>query len=177
MLSGLKIKELIKEEKIYIENFEQLTLNPNSVDLTLNEKIFYYPKNSHRILDSKYPEFNKNALKELEKSVKGNYLLEPGVLYLATVNEEIDLKLELLTTHIGGKSSLARLGLQVHMTAAYGNLGFKGRYVLELSTMNLLLVYPDMPICQLFIERVEPDSNGNVEFYKGRYQEQKETMI
>ena len=55
-----------------------------------------------------------------------------------------------------GRSSLGRLGIQVHSTAGHIEPGFEGRLVLEISNVGLMPIalYPGMRICQVSFERL-----------------------
>jgi dCTP deaminase len=70
---------------------------------------------------------------------------------------------------IEGKSSLARLGLQVHMTAGFGDVGFKGFWTLEMTCLQPLRIYRDMRIAQLYYDEL----TGEYDDYEGKYQDNK----
>jgi dCTP deaminase len=61
-----------------------------------------------------------------------------------------------LAGRIEGKSSLGRLGLQVHSTAGFIDPGFSGTVTLELSNDNRrpIKLYPGMKIGQLCVYRL-----------------------
>ena len=66
-----------------------------------------------------------------------------------------------------GRSSIGRLGMYVHVTAGFGDVGFKGFWTLEISVIHPLVVYPNVQICQIFYHTVE----GEITEYKsGKYQ-------
>ena len=59
--------------------------------------------------------------------------LAPGILVLGWTMDEVDLKSPArVATRVEGKSSLARLGLAVHVTAPTIHAGFKGQIQLEI---------------------------------------------
>lgn len=58
-------------------------------------------------------------------------------------------------------SSIARLGVIVHFTAAYGDTGFNGQYTLEVSAMHPVILYPGMAIAQAVFYTCE----GEIEDY------------
>jgi len=91
-------------------------------------------------------------------------LLVPGELYLAQT-------LEYTETHnlvpvISGRSSIGRLGLFIHVTAGFGDIGFCGHWTLELAVIRPLIVYPRMPLAQIYYHVPV----GTIEEYKGKYQ-------
>jgi dCTP deaminase len=61
-----------------------------------------------------------------------------------------------LVARLDGKSSLGRLGLQVHSTAGLADPGFEGQITLELSNVASLpiTIYPGMRVAQLVFERL-----------------------
>ena len=77
----------------------------------------------------------------------------PGVLYLATTKEKIGS--DHYAPHIHGKSSLARLGLSVHLTAGFGEPGFKYQWTLEMTVAHPFLIVPGMRIGQVEFEPVQ----------------------
>jgi len=94
-------------------------------------------------------------------------VLWPGMLYLGHT-------LEYTETHgfvpcIEGRSSVGRLGMCVHATAGFGDVGFCGDFTLEMSMIHALRVYPGTAVCQLAYYPVE----GETEDYRGKYQGQR----
>jgi dCTP deaminase len=73
---------------------------------------------------------------------------------------------------IEGRSSIARLGLTIHITAGFGDVGFCGKWTLELTAAQSIMIYPRMPIGQLYWIWTSKTTRK----YKGKYQDQKETM-
>lgn len=47
-------------------------------------------------------------------------------------------------------SSIARLGISVHLTAGFGDVGFHGHWTLEITAQKPVRIYADMPICQIY---------------------------
>lgn len=138
---------LLEHERgmIIISPFNQEYLNPNSVDLTLNPKCKVYVADT---LDCRKP----NPVEEFEIPEEG-YVLQPGELYLYSCNETIGVKEDLCAT-VMGKSSLGRLGLDIHVCAGFIDSGFVGSLVLEMRVVKPLRIYPNMKICQIKFERV-----------------------
>lgn len=144
---------------ISVEPFVRENLGTNSIDLTLNPKMLIYENGASYLeslkdnvdqevimsifsVDSK----SKNTTQEIIIPETG-FVLTPGQLYIASTNEYTETwnavpKLE-------GKSSLGRLGLWVHVTAGYGDVGFCGNWTLELVCVVPIKIYPNMKICQI----------------------------
>ena len=123
-----------------------------------------------------YPELKKykNHLldpKRLKTNIieipKHGLVLEPNILYLGSTNEHTETYN--LVPKIDGRSSIGRLGISVHITAGFGDIGFKGKWTLEISVVQPVIIYPNMEICQ--ISYYIP--YGDITEYNGRYQNQK----
>ncbi|MGV2342140.1 MAG UNVERIFIED_CONTAM: hypothetical protein LVR18_51970 [Planctomycetaceae bacterium] len=66
-----------------------------------------------------------------------------------------------------GRSSIGRLGMFVHVTAGFGDVGFCGYWTLEMIAIQPIRVYPAVQVCQIFYHTVE----GAITEYKtGKYQ-------
>ena len=129
----------IEKGNIKVDPFNRDHLGTNSIDLTLNPNMMVY---SNHVLDCRAT----NDTLNITIPEKG-FVLQPGELYIASTNEYTETlnavpKLE-------GKSSLGRLGLFIHITAGYGDVGFKGTWTLELVATIPLRIYPNMKICQI----------------------------
>ena len=61
------------------------------------------------------------------------------------------------------------LKLMVHITAGFGDNGFKGKWTLEITVTHPVIVYPGMEIGQLYYETIDGDSSMT---YAGKYQNQ-----
>jgi dCTP deaminase len=130
--------------------------NPNSVNLHLGSQILTY---NELYLDPKRD--NKFSISNIPE--KG-MTLYPGVLYLAQTYEFT--RTNNLVPVISGRSSTGRLGLHVHVTAGFGDTGFTGHWTLELAVVQPLMIYPKMPLCQIYYHTIL----GEPEQYKGKYQ-------
>lgn len=173
ILSDNQIKKNLGLGFISISNFNEENLNPNSYDLTLNSTCKIYDilalgdyDVKHFLSDSKYREYLKfHDTKEIYLDTKKpNYTFEfnipqegfiliPNHLYLFSCNEQIAIKGN-LCAEVEGKSSLGRLGLDIHVCAGFLDSGFQGSLVLELRTIYPLKIYPDMKICQIKYQEV-----------------------
>lgn len=160
MLSGKKILEKIKSGVIKITPFIEENLNPNSYDLTLDKTLLYY---TDAVLDVK----KVNTVNKIEMDIDKGYMLTPGRIYIANTVEYTESLCHI--PMIEGKSSLARLGLSIHATAGFGDIGYKGVWTLELSCIQPIVIYPYMKIAQIYYNHID----GDYEEYKGKYQNSK----
>ena len=159
MLTGSKIKEEIENKNIFIENFDESSLNPNSYDLHIQDKVLVYDTDQNPILDTKAI----NPTRSIYIPEKG-LILQPGKLYLLSTKENIWS--EKYVPCITGRSSYARLGIQVHQTAFFANLGDMVRWTLEVTAVQPVRIYSDLKLAQVYFEEVV----GNVDIkYVGKY--------
>jgi deoxycytidine triphosphate deaminase len=91
-------------------------------------------------------------------------VLYPGVTYLACTREVTETYG--LVPRIDGRSSVGRLGMFVHVTAAFGDDGFCGPFTLELAVVQPLRIPQDMRCAQISYTEVK----GKRKPYAGRYQ-------
>ena len=181
MLTASKILKEIEAGNIGIDPFNIDQLNPNSYNVRLDNNLLIYPY-SNQMYKPSTDNINKKWIttqcpldpknpKTLEtKSIlieESGYVLKPGVLYLGSTKEIISS--DKYISAIDGRSSIGRLGISIHSTAGFGDIGFSGTYTLEISVIQPVIIYPDMLIGQVYF--TEP--NGDIDFlYSGRYQNQ-----
>lgn len=172
----------------------ELVIGCNSVDVTLGSKLLrpegYRPINPLR-------DDNLLVWEEVKPTERNEFFLKPGDFVLGSVQERFDVaervdidiaqeipcsentfvsKLHRIPFYvvpvIDGRSSLARLGLAVHITAGQGDYGFDGQFTLELvnhSKMMIVLTV-GMRIAQVSFHAVTP---GIVDRrYHGAYDKQ-----
>ena len=164
MLTGDEIRRKAQDGTIVIDPFDEKNLNPNSYNVSLAPELVMY--NTAGELDPT----REQSTTQLPIPESG-FLLRPGFLYLATTNEYTES--HDTVPMINGRSSLARLGLVVHQTGAFGDIGFCGAWTLELSCVQPIRIYPNMPIAQIcWFEPVGPQTIR----YAGKYQGQRRTV-
>jgi dCTP deaminase len=106
-------------------------------------------------------------------SIESSYFdLPPRQFVLGSTLERIGLPENGgLAARVEGKSSLARLGFLVHMTAPTIHCGFRGSIVLEMYNLGdyPIRLTPDMRICQLISERLgRPPIQEQTSQYQGQ---------
>jgi dCTP deaminase len=82
-------------------------------------------------------------------------VLTPNQLYLGRTVERTET--HNLVPMIEGRSSVGRLGLFVHVTAGFGDVGFSGYWTLEMFAVQPVKIYPGVPICQIFFHQIVGD--------------------
>jgi dCTP deaminase len=94
-------------------------------------------------------------------------VLYPGILYLGHTVERT--KCHGLVPVLEGRSSVARCGIQVHMTAGFGDNGFDGQWTLEIQVAFPVRIYAGCQIAQISFH---PITGRHGPFYEGKYQGQ-----
>lgn len=156
ILTGSQIKAELGKN-ILIEPFDEVQLNPNSYNLRLYDELLVYEE---IILDMKRP----NRFRRLVIPPEG-LVLNPNQLYLGRTIERTETYN--LVPMLEGRSSVGRLGLFVHITAGFGDVGFRGFWTLEMYAVQPVRIYPGVQICQIFYHTL----HGEVTDYKSaKYQ-------
>lgn len=156
ILSGKEIQRHMGKD-IVIQPFDPKRLNPNSYNLSLHNQLLVY---ENRLLDMKLP----NPVKTLTIPESG-LVLEPDKLYLGRTNEFTQT--DRFVPMLEGRSSVGRLGLFIHVTAGFGDVGFAGYWTLEIFCVQPIRIYPNVEICQIYYH----DIQGDYDLYQsGKYQ-------
>ena len=160
ILSGKEIIER-KGKDILIDPFNKNQVNPNSYNLRLHNELLVYDT---PVLDMK----EDNPAKKITIPEDG-LLLDSRKLYLGRTMEYTET--HNLVPMLEGRSSVGRLGLFVHITAGFGDVGFKGYWTLEIFCVQPIKIYPSIEICQIFYHSVEGDYTP---YQSGKYQGNKD---
>lgn len=164
ILSGLDIDKQIKNGSIKIEPYDESKLNPNSYNLTLNNELLLYTDD---ILDMK--QFNHYKKIEIPES---GLILIPGKLYLGRTNERTFT--DKFVPMLEGRSSVGRLGVSIHVTAGFGDIGFDGFWTLEIHCIEPVRIYPNVDICQIYYHTISPEYTL---YDSGKYQNNKGIQV
>ena len=156
ILSGQEIQAQLGKN-VVIDPFDPGRLNPNSYNLTLHEDLIVYEE---VVLDMRKP----NRYRRLKIPAEG-LVLQPNQLYLGRTAERTET--QNLVPMIEGRSSVGRLGLFVHVTAGFGDVGFRGFWTLEMFAVQPVRVYAGVPICQIFYHEIQGEF---VEYQSDKYQ-------
>jgi dCTP deaminase len=156
ILSGKEIASRIDDD-IIIDPYDKDKLNPNSYNLSLHDELLVY---KDMPLDMKA----KNEFEKLTIPQDG-IVLEPSRLYLGRTIEYTETKK--LVPMIEGRSSVGRLGLFVHVTAGFGDVGFRGFWTLEIFCIQPIKIYSGVEVCQIYYHTIEGEYEG---YSSGKYQ-------
>ncbi len=157
IISGKQIRAEVEFGGIEIDPFEPDNVNPASMDLRLAENVTMY--SDPGIWDSR-----KQIPTITQKIGENGFNLFPGQLYLLHTIERV--KTTKYVPVLDGKSSIGRLGIQIHLTAGYGDPGFDGQYTMEVIVVHPVTVYVGMRFCQMRFHSIE----GDITQYNGNYQ-------
>jgi dCTP deaminase len=198
-MAKLSGKEIIRQNElgnIFISDFDDTRVGPNSYDLSLSDEFMEYvlPCNINRIYDDILNQYismsnnNKNIILELKEKYKcankyndfldmkkdnqvvkynileDGFILYPGRFYLARTKERTITNG--FVPCIEGRSSIARLGITVHITAGFGDNGFDGYWTLEMKVEHPIKIYPGTRICQIYYDTIDGDASI---VYDGKY--------
>ena len=174
ILSDGEIQEALRERKILIDPMpteEQYTTS--AVDLLLGDEVLELktleelqakePLGVQRPLIVDLSNIDVKTLlekyaKPVPKEKDGSFILPPNKFVLGITREYIELpRRSKIAARVEGRSTLARLGLVVHLTAPTIHAGFEGRIILEMynyGNYQLRLLPGKLHICQLIFERL-----------------------
>ncbi len=179
VLSNVEIWAEIRAERLVFNPsvIEENRFGSSSVDLLLHERLLVLPdRMDDMTFDALHDRVDVMTFLESRGhyhylSSDGPYTMPPNRLLIGWTLETITLP-DHLAARIEGKSSLARAGLSVHVTAPTVLAGFEGRLVLEMNNIGPfpIVLHEGMPIAQLILEHVGlPPTEG----YQGQYQGQR----
>lgn len=177
ILTDREIQIAIEHGLILVDPAPNATAySSTSVDLTLDPTLSEFidaPRGLETAVDPGAPDFNhESVLAALLRTVEigpDGYLFRPNQLILAWTKEYVRLEPHArIAARVEGKSSLARLGVSVHVTAPTIHAGFQGQIRLEMYNHGKLPIRlrPGMRICQLILEQT---LGVPVQGYKGRF--------
>lgn len=156
ILTGPEIMRARERGEIVIEPFDPESVNPNSYNFRLGNTLRVY---DIEVLDPR----ESNTFAECEIPSEGR-VLEPGRLYLAHTMERLGGTVYAPT--FAARSSVARLGIFINLSACLGDVGFIGQWTLQLFTSHRVRVYPGMAIGQMMWWQM----HGELLLYEGKYQ-------
>jgi dCTP deaminase len=139
ILTDRKILQEMKKGAIVIDPFDKKFLGSNSYDVHLGKWLGLYKDD---LLDCRV--HNRVDYVEIPES---GLILFPNRLYLGVTHEYTETHRHV--PFLEGKSSIGRLGIDIHATAGKGDIGFCNYWTLEISVKQPVRIYAAMPIGQL----------------------------
>ncbi len=144
ILTGNQIMREIERKTISISRFNAKQLNPNSYNLRLGRRLLVYDGG---VLDMK----SNNPYTILTIPNSG-FVMERGKCYLGETVEETWT--DSFVPMIEGRSSVGRLFLPIHITAGFGDVGWRGKWTLEFVPFTNIRVYPGVEIAQIYFHTI-----------------------
>ena len=151
-LSDVDIEKAVKSGAIMLKPFVPSRLQPASYDILLGNKFVVNNETSTHYVDPSRKVYAKT--REIEVKDGDEFVLHPGVSVLGTSKEFFGSNIYLI--QVGGKSSLARVGLMIHNTAGLINPGHFLHITFELCNLNNvpIILRPGMEIAQLTFSQI-----------------------
>jgi dCTP deaminase len=149
ILSDKQILAEMEKKSIVVEPFQIEALGSNSYDVHLGDSIGLYVDDT---LDAK-----KHNRIQMQTIPEEGIVLQPDEFYLGVTKEYTETHRHV--PFLEGKSSVGRLGIDIHATAGKGDVGFCNYWTLEISVKKPVRVYAGMPIGQLIYFEVSGDVN------------------
>ena len=162
IFSDKRILACIADGSIVIEPYDRACLGTNSYDVHLSAHLACYDA---AVLDAKH----HNTISHFDIPEEG-FVLQPNTLYLGATAEYTET--HAAVPFLEGKSSVGRLGIDIHATAGKGDVGFCNYWTLEISCTQPVRVYAGMPIGQLIYFAVD----GEIEHFYNKKQNAKYTQ-
>jgi len=177
ILTDREIQISLERKLIFIEPLpSEEAFSSTSVDLTLDAEITRFnanPQFMRQAIDVTHQDYDYEvALAQLSTKSQitaTGFELPRNELILGWTAEYINIPTDArLAARVEGKSSLARLGIAVHLTAPTIHAGFKGRVRLEIVNHGPLpiVLKSGMRICQFIFEMTHGTPEAG---YKGQF--------
>lgn len=165
-LSDTDIIAEVKKGTITLKPFFESRLQPASYDILLGNKFVVNDENQTLFVDPSKKVYAKT--REIVVKDGEEFILHPGVSVLGTSKEFFGSNDFLI--QVGGKSSLARVGLMIHNTAGLINPGHFLHITFELCNLNSvpIILRPGMEIAQLTFSQISSPPRTNYK-HVGRF--------
>ena len=147
ILTDQEILQAIERGDIVIEPYRRIALGSNSYDVHLGPTLATY-------VDATIDAKSHNKIQSFSIPSEG-FVLQPSQFYLGVTEEYTETKKHV--PFLEGKSSVGRLGIDIHATAGKGDVGFCNHWTLEISVKLPVRVYAGMPIGQLIYFETKGD--------------------
>lgn len=163
VLSDRDIKKALKEKRIVISPFPDLTtqLGSCSIDLRLGNLFRVFDHSKYPFIDPYKKDYGSDITKEVKLKNTDQFIMQPGDFVLAVTLEKVTIP-DNMMGRLEGRSSLGRMGIVVHSTASIFDPGWNGKCVLELGNLGRMAVAltPGMRICAMTFEELSSTSEN-----------------
>ncbi len=171
VLSGEQIREYVKLGRIIIDPYDEKLVGPSQIDLRLGTKFRAF--RGDKLVDPR----DKKSIEQNTRLIdtKGKpFVLRPRQLVLGITRERVAVPNDLVAS-IEGRSSIARMGVFIHISSGHVNPGSGTKepipVTLEILNMNPspVKLYPGMRICQLLFYTMDRAARRGYDELKGKY--------
>ena len=152
ILVDWQIIDRISRGFILVDPYNSELIQPNSLDIRLGNHFAWY-ESSEEVID---PYDRDSVTSRTLDMTADSIVMYPGQFILAETMELIELP-DNIVASIEGKSSIARLGIELHQTGGWIDAGFRGSITLEMCNVNQrpVRIHAGMAIGQLVFYTTE----------------------
>lgn len=162
ILFDTDIRKAMDTGDVIIDPFIDEHLGVNSYDVRLDDTLLVYKITEDQPLDMR-----KGTPCVYLRIPEEGRVLRPNTLYLGSTVECVGTRAHYVP-HLEGRSSVGRLGISVHITAGFGDVGFVGHWTLEITVVHPVRVYPGERIAQVYFLQ---GAGTPSKLYDGKYAE------
>ncbi len=157
ILSDRDIRAALESGRIVVNPQVDLDvhLGSCSIDFRLGRTFMVFEHSHYSFIDPRQPQSIGEGMRTIEMNGDDPFIMQAGDFALASTVESLQLPDDLVA-RLEGRSSIARLGITVHSTAAVFEPGWNGTATMELSNLGRMAValYPGMRICSFTFEQL-----------------------
>lgn len=174
ILVDWQILDRIERGFLAVEPFDPCLVQPNSLDIRLGNHFVWYESGEEEI----DPYRSETISAGTRETTADSVVLRPGQFMLAETLEVIGLP-DNIVASIEGKSSIARLGVELHQTGGWIDAGFRGSITLEMCNVNQrpVRLYAGMPIGQLVFYTTERAEHPYDRKPDAKYMDQRQATL
>lgn len=176
VLSDSRIREELEEGELEVTPVSlEEQLQPNSLDIRLNDSFSRLESKNSAVLD---PEQELVEYEDyIDYTVDEYTIIGPGEFLLADTVEDFYIPDDIYA-QLHGRSSIGRLGIEVHSTAGLVDAGYSGSITLELKN-NLdrpVRLYTGMRIAQVVFHELDSPAEQPYSGKTNKYQNQSDVV-
>jgi dCTP deaminase len=157
VLSDRDIEASLRTGRIKLSPWPDLSsqLGSCSIDCRLGNVFRVFEHSRNAFIDPRSQLSFEDAMRKIVIADGEPFIIQPGDFVLASTIESLELPDDLVA-RLEGRSSLGRLGIIVHSTAAVFEPGWRGTATMELGNLGRMAValYPGMRICSFTFEQL-----------------------
>ncbi len=153
VLSDKTLKLYVRTKKLRIFPFREDLVQPGSYNLRLGNAFRIFKNTGRPYLNVKEPV--EDFMEMVTVDPGEPIVVHPGVFLLSETTEYFEFP-DNLVGRLVGRSSLGRLGVQIHATSNFFEPGFRGTASLNISNLSSVPValFPGMEIAQMVFEEL-----------------------